>query len=94
MITAAQCVLDIDPGAMNCRRRAARAVGIVFSEIDELLLEFSCEAGAGEALFVKEMTEVAVSDVIGSVAVTILSIATGFDELFDNFDGLFVGHSW
>ena len=72
---------------------AARAVGIVLAKRDEFLLEFSCESCPGEALLVEEMAQVCVGDVIGGVAVTVLSIAAGFDQIFDNFDRFFAGHA-
>src|SRR5690348_5550058 len=79
---------EIDPGAADAGRGSARAIRIGFPEMNDLLLEFSCKACTSETLLIEELAQIRIRHVIGSVAISILSVAAGIHEFLQEFDCL------
>jgi len=92
-VAAAQFLLELKPFAVKRAADAALAVGIVLSELLHLRFQFTGELPSLELLLVEPAADFRILDVFRGIAVAVLPVAAGFNEMFQRADGVvLVGH--
>ena len=60
----------------------------MLSEVLCFLFQLRCELRTLQALLIKELLELWICNVFGSIAISVLSITAGFDQIIDRLEDL------